>query len=73
MKVYPVKLRNRPLPLKPIQLNVKFGYSKVKGEFPLDRCETTEEREQMVDNYIAETVGISEEEMAELQEELEDI
>lgn len=73
MKVYPVKLRNRPIPLKPIQLNVKFGFSKVKGEFPLDECETQEERGQMVDNYIAEATGISAEEMAEIQEGLDDL
>ena len=72
MKVYPVKLRNRPIPLKPVQLNVKFGFSKVKGEFPLDECETPQEREKMVDNYIAEVVGISEEEMAEIQDDLQD-
>ena len=73
MKVYPVKLRNRPLPLKPVQLNVKFGFSKVKGEFPLDKCETKEERAQFVNNYIAETAGISEEEMSEIQAGLQDI
>ena len=71
MKVYPVKLRNRPLPLKPVQLNVKFGFSKVKGEFPLDKCETKEERVQFVDSYIAETAGITEEELSEIQEELD--
>ena len=73
MKVYPVKLRNRPLPLKPVQLNVKFGFSKVKGEFPLDKCETPEERVHFVDNYIAETAGISDEEMSEIQADLQEL
>lgn len=73
MKVYPVKLRNRPLPLKPVQLNVKFGFSKVKGEFPLDKCETPEERIQFVDSYIAETAGISEDEMDAMLNDLNDI
>ena len=73
MKVYPVKLRNRPLPLKPVQLNVKFGFSKVKGEFPLDKCETKGERVQFVDSYIAETAGISEDDFSALQNELGDL
>lgn len=73
MKVYPVKLRNRPLPLKPIQLNVKFGFSKVKGEFPLDKCEDKDERIKFVDTYIAETAGISEDEMAEIEDDLQDL
>lgn len=72
MKVYPVKLRNRPIPLKPIQLNVKFAFSKVKGEFPLDECKTQEERSEMVDSYIADTIGISDEEMAQLQDDLQE-
>ncbi len=71
MKVYPVKLRNRPIPLKPVQLNVKFGFSKVKGEFPLDACATPEERGKQVDNYIVNKIGLTQEEMDEIQRELD--
>lgn len=73
MKVYPVKLRNRPIPLRPIQLNVKFGYSKVKGEFPLDKCETQKERDKEVESYIVDQIGLTEEQMAELDNEFEDL
>ena len=58
--------------MKPIQLNVKFAFSKVKGEFPLDECETQEERDNAVETYIADTIGLSEEEMAQLQDDLQE-
>lgn len=73
MKVYPVKLRNRPIPLRPVQLNVKFGYSKVKGEFPLDKCETQKERDKEVESYIVDQLGLTEEQIAEIGDELEDL
>ena len=73
MKIYPVKLRNRPLPLKPVQLNVKFGFSKVKGEFPLDKCETKEERVQFVDTYIDNVIDGSEEDFSDIDDELNDL
>ena len=73
MKIYPVKLRNRPLPLKPVQLNVKFGFSKVKGEFPLDKCETEKERAHMVNEYLIETADISEDEMNSMLQDLDDM
>ena len=73
MKVYPVKLRNRPIPLRPVQLNVKFGYSKVKGEFPLDKCETQEERNKEVESYIVDQLGLTDEQIAEIGDEIEDL
>lgn len=33
MKVLPVKLRNKPLPIKPVNLTVEFKYSKVSGGY----------------------------------------
>ena len=42
MRIYPVKLRNRPLPTRPIEVQVNFKYSKVIGDFP-DKNYTQEE------------------------------
>ena len=56
-----------------MQLNVKFGFSKVKGEFPLDKCETKEERVQFVDTYIDSVVDGSEEDFSDIDDELSDL
>ena len=36
MKIYPVKLRNRGIPDKPITISVNFAFSKVRGKFALN-------------------------------------
>ena len=70
MNVYPVKLRNRPVPERPVRLNVDFKHSFV-GETEYDLTETTrrseEERNDIYDKMstYASQNGISfdEEEM----------
>ena len=74
MKVYPVKLRNRGIPEKPITVSVNFAFSKVRGEFALDEiCGIGEKGEEkaskVIDTWIKEqVVGISQEEEEELDE-----
>ena len=51
MRIYPVKLRNRPLPTRPIEVQVKFKFSKVVGDFP-DKNYTQEEVVQVMDGAI---------------------
>lgn len=68
MKIYPVKLRNRGIPEKPITVSVNFPYSKVRGEFALNEiCGIGEEGDKKADriteNLIKnEVVGLSAEE-----------
>ena len=75
MKIYPVKLRNRAIPDKPITVSANFAFSKIRGEFALNEvCGIGEEgekkAEKMVDNWIMRQASdISEEEKAALDEE----
>jgi hypothetical protein len=65
MRIYPVKLRNRPLPTRPVEVQVNFRYSKVLGDFP-DKPYTQEEITEVVDNTLYPTLNGS-----EVDEELE--
>lgn len=51
MRIYPVKLRNRPLPTRPVEVQVNFKYSKVIGDFP-DKPYTQEEVVEIVDGAL---------------------
>ena len=51
MRIYPVKLRNRPIPQRPIEVRVNFKYSKVLGDFP-DKGYTQEGVVQVVDDAL---------------------
>ena len=51
MRIYPVKLRNRPLPTRPIEVHVKFKFSKVIGDFP-DKNYTKEDLVEILDGVI---------------------
>lgn len=54
MRIYPVKLRNRPIPQRPIEVRVNFKYSKVIGDFP-DKNYTPEAITQLVDDSLYST------------------
>ena len=75
MKIYPVKLRNRAIPDKPITVSVNFAYSKVRGEFALNQiCKIGEEGEKkadkIIDGFIKNEMGVlSEEEAKALDDE----
>ena len=75
MKIYPVKLRNRAIPEKPITVSVNFAYSKVRGEFALNQiCKIGEEGEKsadkLIDGFIKNEMGVlSEEEAKALDDE----
>ena len=75
MKIYPVKLRNRGIPDKPITISVNFAYSKVRGEFALNQiCGIGEEGEKkadrIIDGFIKNEMGVlSEEEVKALDDE----
>ena len=56
MRIYPVKLRNRPIPQRPVEVRVNFKYSKVLGDFP-DKNFTQEEILQVVDNVLYPTLN----------------
>ena len=56
MRIYPVKLRNRPIPSRPIEVQVNFKYSKVLGDFP-DQKYTQDEIVEVVDNSIYPTLN----------------
>lgn len=51
MRIYPVKLRNRPLPTRPVEVQVNFKYSKVIGDFP-DKTYTQEQVVEVIDNTL---------------------
>ena len=51
MRIYPVKLRNRPLPTRPVEVQVNFKYSKVIGDFP-DKSYTQEQVMEVMDNTL---------------------
>lgn len=51
MRIYPVKLRNRPIPSRPIEVQVNFRYSKVLGDFP-DKAFSQEEVMTVVDETL---------------------
>ncbi len=70
MRLYPVKLRNRPIPSRPIEVSVNFRYSKVLGDFP-DKNFTEDDIKQAVDNSLYPALGGSEEDK-ELESELLD-
>lgn len=75
MKVYPVKLRNRGIPDKPISVSVNFAYSKVRGEFALNEIcgigkEGEEKAGRITDGLIKNEIGgLSEEEAKAFDEE----
>lgn len=75
MKVYPVKLRNRKIPDKPISVSVNFEFSKVRGEFVIkELCGEGKEAEKKADNITkllikSETGGLSEEEKKQYDDE----
>ena len=78
MKIYPVKLRNRGIPDKPITISVNFAFSKVRGEFALNEvCGIGENSKQkvegIIDDYVKTSMGMTDEEIAELEDELEDL
>ena len=74
MRIYPVKLRNRGIPDKPITVSVNFAFSKVRGEFALNEIcgigeEGKEKADKVIDHFIKEyTVGVSAEEEAEMDD-----
>lgn len=76
MKIHPAKLRNRAVPTKPITVSVNFGFSKIRGEFALNKvCGDGEEgrkkAEKVIDGWIKEnSIGLSAEEAAEIDAEL---
>jgi hypothetical protein len=70
MRIYPVKLRNRPIPSRPVEVQVNFKYSKVLGDFP-DKSYTQEEVVEVVDNSLYPTLNGSEVDK-ELENELLD-
>jgi KaiC/GvpD/RAD55 family RecA-like ATPase len=51
MRIYPVKLRNRPLPTRPVEVQVNFKYSKVIGDFP-DKTFSQEQVVEVMDNTL---------------------
>ena len=56
MRIYPVKLRNRPLPTRPVEVQVNFKYSKVIGDFP-DKSYTQEQVMEVMDNTLYPAVN----------------
>lgn len=56
MRIYPVKLRNRPIPSRPVEVRVNFKYSKVLGDFP-DKKYTQEEVVEVIDNSLYPTLN----------------
>ena len=56
MRIYPVKLRNRPLPTRPVEVQVNFKYSKVIGDFP-DKPYTQEEVMEVIDSNLIPTLN----------------
>ncbi len=69
MKVYTVKLRNRPLQDKPITVSVNFQFSKVRGEFALQElCEKDEKAEAKEDRIIDSLIKMQTGEMSEEEE-----
>ena len=79
MKIYPVKLRNRGIPDKPITISVNFAYSKVRGEFALNEVcgigkEGEEKAEKLVGDWLEANVegGMTNEDADAFDEELLD-
>lgn len=56
MRIYPVKLRNRPIPSRPIEVQVNFRYSKVLGDFP-DKSFSQEDISTAVDETLYPTLS----------------
>ena len=75
MKIYPVKLRNRGIPEKPIVVSANFAYSKIRGTFALNEvCGIGEEGDKKADRITQslikdKVVGLSEEETKALDNE----
>lgn len=75
MKIYPVKLRNRAIPDKPITVSANFAFSKIRGEFALNEVcgigkEGEKKADKMVENWIMrQAADISEDEVATLNDE----
>lgn len=70
MKIYPVKLRNRAIPEKPITVSVNFAFSKVRGEFALNEVcgigeEADKKADRLIDTMIKGEIGELSEEEAE--------
>jgi len=60
MNIYPVKLRNRPVPIEPIQIPAKFAYSRVGGDVEIqDTSESTLDRyfNENVDDMVDDITG----------------
>ena len=75
MKIYPVKLRNRGIPEKPITVSVNFAFSKVRGEFALNEIcgvgeEGKEKAQKEIDDWMKEKIGISQEEVNDIDDEI---
>ena len=71
MRIYPVKLRNRPLPTRPVEVQVNFRYSKVVGDFP-DKDFTQEQVVEVIDSNLIPALNGSKEDK-ELTEEILDL
>lgn len=75
MRIYPVKLRNRAIPDKPITVSVNFAFSKVRGEFALNEvcgigADGEKKADKMISNWIKRGASdISEEEAKALDAE----
>ena len=60
MNIYPVKLRNRPIPINPIQVPIKFEHSLIGGDLTLfepnieDIGKTSEELEDIKKSMFEE-------------------
>ena len=77
MKIYPVKLRNRGIPEKPITISVNFAYSKVRGEFALNEVcgigkEGEEKAQKLVGDWVEANIdgGLSSEDADAFNDEL---
>lgn len=77
MKIYPVKLRNRGIPEKPITVSVNFAFSKVRGEFALNEVcgigkEGEEKAQKLVEDWVEANVdgGMSQEDADVFNDEL---
>lgn len=77
MQVFPVKLRNRAIPERPITLRVNFAHSRVMGDFALHNLvkdETNDKKKKEImnehlNNWMMEQAeGLSEDQVAELDD-----
>ena len=55
MHIYPVKLRNRGVPTKPVSVKVLYAHSKILGQFEVEKTfGNSEERKQAAQNFEEE-------------------